>query len=87
MTDAPSQVDSRQLKELHIATTALAAPQTYRAGVMFFESVPAELQAPFRALQTLSHGTKPHSASTITMDGEIVRVETSNLGGPSFDFE
>ncbi len=87
MTEAPSEVDQRQLKELHIATTANAAPQTYRAGVMFFESVPAELQAPFRALQTLSHGTRPHSASTITMDGEIVRVETSNLGGPSFDFE
>ena len=87
MTDAPSEVDKRQLNELHIATTAHTAPQTFRAGVMFFESVPAELQAPFRALQTLSHGTKPHSTSTITMDGEIVRVETSNLGGPSFDFE
>ena len=87
MTDAPSEVDKRQLNELHIATTANAEPQTYRAGVMFFESVPAELQAPFRALQTLSHGAKPHSASTITMDGQIVRVETSNLGGPSFEFE
>ncbi len=85
MTDAPSEVDPRQLKELHIAAAAPA--QTYRAGVMFFESVPAELQAPFRALQTLSHGTKPHSASTITMGGEVLRVETSNLGGPSFDFE
>ncbi len=87
MTDAPSEVDPRQLKELHIASTAGAPAQAYRAGVMFFESVPAELQAPFRALQTLSHGVKPHSTSTLTLDGELVRVETSNLGGPSFEFE
>jgi aspartyl-tRNA synthetase len=84
MTDAPSPVDGRQLKELRIQT---AQPAQYRAGVMFFETVPPEAQAPLQALRHLTTSASQKQTSTLTMDGEVVRVETSNLGSPSFDFE
>ncbi len=83
MTEAPSPVSPRQLKELSIQ---VAQAQTYRAGVMFFETVPAELQGPVQALRNLAT-SRPSTLSTLSMDGEVVRVETSNLGGPTFDFE
>ena len=81
MTDAPNTVDAKQLRELRIQTEA---PQQYRAGVMFFESVPAELQAPIAALRTLST-SQPSSTSTMVLDGEIVKVETTRIPGPEFE--
>ena len=95
MTDAPSPVDSRQLKELRIQTEQ---PSQYRAGVMFFETVPSEAQAPLQALRQLTQASPHKQTSTLTMDGEVLRVETSNLtfdpsqpagwvgGGPTFEF-
>ncbi len=84
MTDAPSPVDARQLRELKIQS---AQPAQYRAGVMFFETVPIEAQAPLQALRHMTATAVQKQTSTLTMDGEVLRVETSNLGGPSFDFE
>jgi aspartyl-tRNA synthetase len=84
MTDAPSPVDPRQLRELKVQT---AQPAQYRAGVMFFETVPIEAQAPLQALRHMTATAAQKQTSTLTMDGEVLRVETSNLGGPSFDFE
>ncbi|MBK8794565.1 MAG: aspartate--tRNA ligase [Holophaga sp.] len=81
LTNAPSPVTSKQLRELRIQTTQ---PQQYRAGVMFFESVPAELQAPLSALRTLSMN-QATSTSTMVLDGEIVKVETSRIPGPESD--
>jgi len=75
MTEAPSTVDARQLRELKIQAEQ---PQQYRAGVMFFESVPAEFQAPVAALRTLTSGS-PSSTSTMILDGEIVKVETTTI--------
>jgi aspartyl-tRNA synthetase len=78
MTNAPSAVDPRQLHELRIQPEQ---PQTYRAGVMFFETVPAELQAPLRAMRTLT-SRQPSSTSTMLLDGEIVKVETTLIPLP-----
>jgi aspartyl-tRNA synthetase len=82
MTEAPNEVDQRQLDELRIQH---ARPQEYRAGVMFFETVPTELQAPLHAMRQLAQG-RPSTLSTLTMEGEIVNVETTNLGGGEFKF-
>jgi aspartyl-tRNA synthetase len=82
MTEAPNAVDQRQLNELRIQH---ARPQDYRAGVMFFETVPTELQAPLQAMRQLAHG-RPSTLSTLTMEGEVVNVETTNLGGGEFKF-
>jgi aspartyl-tRNA synthetase len=75
MTEAPSPVDAKQLRELKIQTEK---GQQYRAGVMFFESVPSELQAPMAALRTLT-SSSPTSTSTMILDGEIVKVETTTI--------
>ncbi len=75
MQDAPNTVDPKQLRELHIQTQQA---QQYRAGVMFFESVPTELQAPMRALKSLAHN-QPSTTSTMVLDGEIVKVETAQI--------
>lgn len=75
MTEAPSPVDAKQLRELKIQTEQ---GQQYRAGVMFFESVPSELQAPMAALRTLT-ASSPTSTSTMILDGEIVKVETTTI--------
>lgn len=77
MMDAPSPVEPKQLKELRIQTDQ---PQQYRAGVMFFESVPSELQAPVSALRTLATSA-PTSTSTVVLDGEVVKVETTRIPG------
>ena len=81
MQDAPNVVDPRQMKELRIQHEK---PQEYRAGVMFFETVPPELQAPIKAVRTLSHG-QPSSTSTLVLDGEVVKVETTRLPMPELD--
>ncbi len=77
MTSAPSPVDPRQLRELRIQ---IEQAQQWRAGVMFFESVPAEYQAPLGALRTLTAG-QPSSTSTLVLDGEVVKVETTRIPG------
>ena len=81
MTEAPSTVDAKQLRELKIQTDQ---GQQYRAGVMFFESVPTELQAPVAALRTLTSHS-PTSTSTMILDGEIVKVETTMLPLPGIE--
>ncbi len=81
MTEAPSAVDAKQLRELKIQTDQ---GQQYRAGVMFFESVPTELQAPVAALRTLTSHS-PTSTSTMILDGEIVKVETTMLPFPEVE--
>jgi hypothetical protein len=45
---------------------------------MFFESVPAEIQAPLGMLRTLTSAS-PSSTSTLVLDGEIVKVETTRI--------
>ena len=75
MTNAPSPVEPRQLHDLRIQ---IEQGQQWRAGVMFFESVPVELQAPLGALRTLTSGTAS-STSTMVLDGELVKVETTRL--------
>jgi aspartyl-tRNA synthetase len=82
MTDAPNAVDQRQMDELGIQATR---PQEYRAGVMFFETVPAELQAPVQAMRQLATG-KPSTLSTLSLEGEVINVETTNLGGSTFKY-
>jgi aspartyl-tRNA synthetase len=75
MTNAPSPVEPRQLKDLRIQ---IEQAQQWRAGVMFFESVPADMQAPLNMLRTLTTGTAS-SSSTLVVDGEIVKVETTHV--------
>jgi len=82
MTDAPNVVDQRQMRDLKIQPLR---PQEYRAGMMFFETVPDELQAPIQAMRQLAHG-RPSTLSTLTVEGEVVNVETTNLGGTVFEF-
>jgi aspartyl-tRNA synthetase len=77
MTNAPSPVEPRQLKDLRIQ---IEQAQQWRAGVMFFESVPAELQAPLGMLRTLTANAAT-STSTLVLDGEVVKVETSHVPG------
>ena len=79
MTNAPSPVEPRQLRDLRIQ---IEQAQQWRAGVMFFESVPAELRAPMGALRELTSGTAS-STSTLVVDGEVVKVETTRLDGLS----
>ena len=77
MTSAPSPVEPRQLKELRIQ---VEQAQQWRAGVMFFESVPAEFQAPLGMLRTLTSSAAT-STSTLVLDGEVVKVETTRIPG------
>jgi len=79
MTNAPSPVNPRLLKDLRIQ---IEQAQQWKAGVMFFESVPAEFQAPLTAMRTLTSGAAS-STSTLVLDGEVVKVETTRL--PGFD--
>ncbi|HQL47051.1 MAG TPA: aspartate--tRNA ligase [Holophaga sp.] len=78
MQDAPNTVDARQLRDLRIQ---IEQAQQYRAGVMFFETVPAEAQAPLKALRTLTMAQQPSSTSTLVLDGEVVKVETTRIPG------
>jgi aspartyl-tRNA synthetase len=82
MTDAPNAVDQRQMDELGIQA---ARPQEYRAGVMFFETVPAELQAPVQAMRQLAMG-RPSTLSTLSLEGVVINVETTNLGSGTFKY-
>ena len=75
MTNAPSPVEPRQLKDLRIQ---IEQAQQWRAGVMFFESVPLEAQAPLAMLRTLT-SSAASTTSTLVLDGEVVKVETSRI--------
>jgi len=84
MTDAPSPVDERQLRELHLIPDA---KQTYRVGAVFFESAEGgspELRG--QALQQLSQLTPRQAQGLVTLDpnGQILDAQT--LSGPTFDF-
>ncbi|HJW09462.1 MAG TPA: amino acid--tRNA ligase-related protein, partial [Holophagaceae bacterium] len=83
MTDAPSPVDARQLKELHL----LQEPrQTYKVGAVFFESAEGgspELRG--QAMQQL--GLTPRSATgLVTLDEQGRILDAQTLGGPTFEF-
>jgi aspartyl-tRNA synthetase len=84
MTDAPSPVDERQLRELHLLQDA---KQTYRVGAVFFESAEGG-NADFRgqALQQLSQLTPRQTQGLVTLDlqGQILDAQT--LSGPTFEF-
>ena len=84
MTEAPSPVDPRQLKELHLLQ---AQPQTYRVGAVFFESAeggnPA-LRA--EAVQHLSQMTPHQSSGLVTLDESGRILDAQTLHGPTFEF-
>jgi aspartyl-tRNA synthetase len=84
MTDAPSPVDPRQLKELHLLEEKA---QTYRVGAVFFESAeggnPA-LRA--EAVQHLSQMTPRQASGLVTLDDQGRILDAQTLGGPTFEF-
>jgi aspartyl-tRNA synthetase len=84
MTDAPSPVDERQLRELHLIQDA---KQTYRVGAVFFESAEggnAEVRS--QALQQLSQLTPRQAQGLVTLDAQGQILDTQTLSGPTFDF-
>ncbi len=84
MTDAPSPVDARQLKELHLLKET---PQTYRVGAVFFESAEGgnpELRG--QALQQLGQLTPKQAQGLVTLDNQGQILEAQTLSGPTFDF-
>ena len=84
MTDAPSPVDPRQLKELHLLGEK---SQTYRVGAVFFESAEGgnpSLRA--EAVQHLSQMTPRQSSGLVTMDDHGHILDTQTLSGPTFEF-
>ena len=84
MTDAPSPVDPRQLRELHLLPDA---SQTYRVGAVFFESAEGgspELRG--QALQQISQMTPHQAQGLVTLDASGQILDTRTLSGPTFDF-
>ncbi len=84
MTDAPSPVDERQLRELHLLQEA---SQTYRVGAVFFESAEGgspELRG--QALQQISQMTPHQAQGLVTLDASGQILDTRTLSGPTFDF-
>jgi len=84
MTDAPSSVDERQLRELHLSQEA---KQTYRVGAVFFESAEGgspELRG--QALQQLSQLTPRQAQGLVTLDAQGQLLDAQTLSGPTFDF-
>jgi aspartyl-tRNA synthetase len=84
MTDAPSPVDERQLRELHLLPEA---KQTYRVGAVFFESAEGgspELRG--QALQQLSQLTPRQAQGLVTLDAQGQILDAQTLSGPTFDF-
>ncbi|HEY3399432.1 MAG TPA: aspartate--tRNA ligase [Geothrix sp.] len=84
MTDAPSPVGERQLRELHLMQDA---KQTYRVGAVFFESAEGgspELRG--QALQQIGQMTPRQAQGLVTLDpnGQILDAQT--LSGPTFEF-
>jgi len=84
MTDAPSPVDERQLRELHLLQEA---KQTYRVGAVFFESAEggnAELRG--QALQQISQLTPRQAQGLVTLDPQGQILEAQSISGPTFEF-
>ena len=84
MTDAPSPVDERQLRELHLLQEAR---QTYRVGAVFFESAEggnAELRG--QALQQISQLTPRQAQGLVTLDPQGQILEAQSISGPTFEF-
>lgn len=84
MTDAPSPVDDRQLRELHLLQEA---HQTYRVGAVFFESAEGgtpELRG--QALQQISQMTPRQAQGLVTLDAQGQILDARNLSGPTFEF-
>jgi aspartyl-tRNA synthetase len=84
MTDAPSPVDQRQLRELHLLQDA---KQTYRVGAVFFESAEggnAELRG--QALQQISQLTPKQAQGLVTLDAQGQILDAQTLSGPTFEF-
>jgi aspartyl-tRNA synthetase len=84
MTDAPSPVDPRQLKELHLLEEKA---QTYRVGAVFFESAEGGnpgLRA--EAVQHLSQMTPHQTSGLVTLDESGRILDAQSLNGPTFEF-
>ena len=84
MTDAPSPVDERQLRDLHLLQDT---KQTYRVGAVFFESAEggnAELRG--QALQQISQMTPRQTQGLVTLDGQGQILDAQTLSGPTFEF-
>ncbi len=84
MTDAPSPVDDRQLRELHLQQDA---KQTYRVGAVFFESAEGgspELRG--QALQQLGQMTPRQAQGLVTLDAQGQILDAQTLSGPTFEF-
>jgi aspartyl-tRNA synthetase len=84
MTDAPSPVDERQLRDLHLLPEA---KQTYRVGAVFFESAEggnAELRG--QALSQLSQLTPRQAQGLVTLDAQGQILDAQTLSGPTFEF-
>jgi aspartyl-tRNA synthetase len=84
MTDAPSPVDERQLRELHLLPEV---KQTYRVGAVFFESAEGgspELRG--QALQQIGQLTPRQAQGLVTLDASGQILDAQTLSGPTFDF-
>jgi aspartyl-tRNA synthetase len=84
MTDAPSPVDPRQLRELHLLQDT---KQTYRVGAVFFESAEGgspELRG--QALQQLGQLTPRQTQGLVTLDPQGQILDAQTLSGPTFEF-
>ena len=84
MTNAPSPVDERQLRDLHLIPDAR---QTYRVGAVFFESAEGgnpELRG--QALQQISQLTPHQTQGLVTLDAQGQILDTQTLSGPTFEF-
>ena len=84
MTDAPSPVDERQLRDLHLQQDL---KQTYRVGAVFFESAEGgnpEIRG--QALQQLSQLTPRQAQGLVTLDAQGQILDAQTLSGPTFDF-
>jgi aspartyl-tRNA synthetase len=89
MTDAPSPVDERQLRELHLLQDA---KQTYRVGAVFFESAEGGADALARgelrgqALQQLGQLAPRQAQGLVTLDAQGQILDAQTLSGPIFEF-
>ncbi len=89
MTDAPSPVDERQLRELHLQQDA---KQTYRVGAVFFESAEGGVDAAKRgelrgqALQQIGQMTPRQAQGLVTLDAQGQILDAQTLSGPTFEF-
>ena len=89
MTGAPSPVDERQLRDLHLLQDA---KQTYRVGAVFFESAEGGVDPAKRgelrgqALQQISQMTPRQTQGLVTLDPQGQILDAQTLSGPTFEF-